>query len=182
VEGQPQAFGAVQLGGAMEEILQRRAESLAAEQEEQVVEDLLSILLFTVSDEWYAVTIDAVREIYNEYVVTPIPCVPTFILGVINIRGEIISVTDIRQLLRLPASEGEIQAPVIVVENGLCATALLMDRIGDIVDIPRESVEPPVSTLDKSQTAFVAGSVYLEGRLVGLLNLDEVLAPIGAEA
>jgi purine-binding chemotaxis protein CheW len=175
------AFGASGITEAMEEILRRRAESLAAEQEEQVAEDVQSILLFAVGDEWYALAIDAVREIFNEYIVTPVPCVPPFILGVINVRGEIMSVTDIRQLLRLSASSGETNAPVILVENDLCSTALLVDGIGDIIDVARGDIEPPVSTLDKSQSAFVAGSVFVGGRLVGLLNLDEVLAPIGAD-
>jgi purine-binding chemotaxis protein CheW len=180
-DGSP-LFAATRAGEAMDAILRRRAESLAAEQDVEAAADVLSILLFGVGEEWYAVAIEAVREIYNEYLVTPVPCVPSFILGVINIRGEILSVTDIRQLLRLAAADVESRAPVIVVENGRCSTALLVDGIGDIVDIPRGSIEPPVSTLDKSQTAFVAGSVYYDGRLIGLLNLDEVLAPIGVDS
>ncbi len=175
-------FGTTRSGQATEAILRRRAESLAAEQNVEAATDILSILLFGVGDEWYAVGIEAVREIYDEYVVTPVPCAPPFIRGVINIRGEIVSVTDIRQLLRLAATDVESEAPVIVVENDLCSTALLVEGIGDIVDVPRDSVEPPVSTLDKSQAAFVAGSLYFDGRIIGLLNLDEVLAPIGVDS
>jgi purine-binding chemotaxis protein CheW len=159
--------------------LKRRAESLAAEQSEEGIEDALSILLFGIGPEWYAVGIESVREIYNEYVVTPVPCVPPSILGVINVRGEIISVTDLRTLLRLPAGETEESSPVIVVENGGCTTALVVDMIGDIADVPKDAVEPPVANVDKSQAACVAGSVFVGGKVMGLLNLEEILAPIG---
>lgn len=164
----------------MEDILRHRADSLATEQDEQAVEDMLSLLLFELGDETYAVAIDSVREIYNEYVVTPVPCIPPFILGVINIRGEIVSVTDVKQLLRLPAAVLSAESPVIVVENERCTTALVVDVIGDIVDVPASAVEAPVATLDKSQTVFVSGSVYVGEGLVGLLDLEAVLTPIGA--
>lgn len=164
------------------EILRERAESLAAEQQEEAAEDITSLLMFALGEEWYAVPIGSVREIYNEYLVTPVPCVPQFILGVINIRGEIVSVTDVRQLLRLAPGEIHDALPVIVVANDICATALVVDEIGDIVDIPASGLEAPIATLDKSQAAFVAGSVYIDGRLVGLLDLEAVLTPIGVES
>ncbi len=167
---------------SIEDILRRRADSLAAEQQEEAVEDMLSLLLFSLGEEWYAVPIRSVREIYNEYLVTPVPCVPQFILGVMNIRGEIVSVTDVKQLLRLPPAEPDGTSPVIVVDNDKCATALLVDIIGDIADVPYSALEAPVATLDKSQAAFVSGSIFVEGRLVGLLDLEAILTPIGVES
>ncbi len=163
-------------------VLRWRAESLAAEQQEEAAEDALSLLLFSLGEESYAVPIRSVREIYNEFVITPVPCVPQFILGVMNIRGEIVSVTDVKQLLRLPAGQPDAMSPVIVVENDECSTALLVDEIGDITDVPESALEAPVATLDKSQAAFVSGSIYVGGRLVGLLDLEAVLTPIGVEA
>jgi purine-binding chemotaxis protein CheW len=165
---------------SMLRILKARAESLAAESGEETIADALSLLLFAIGDEWYAVTIGSVREIYNEYLVTPVPCVPPFIQGVINIRGEIVSVTDLRTLLRLAPRQMDMELPVIVVEYGDCSTALVIDMIGDIVEIAREALEPPVSTLDKSQAACISGSAYVDGKLVGLLDLGAILAPIGA--
>lgn len=163
-----------------EEVLKRRAESLAQESIEEQVGDLMGILLFLIADEWYAVKVEDVREIYQEYSITPIPCVPEFILGVVNIRGEIISMTDIAKLMRLGALASEPGlAPAIVIQNDDCTTAVVVDEIGDIADIPRDGIEPPLSTIDKYQAEFVSGSVYINGRLVGLLNVDRVLAPIG---
>ena len=170
--------------GTDEEILTRRAESLALESVEEEVSDRSSMLLFRIAEEWYAVRVDGVREIFQEYEVTVIPCTPDFILGVTNVRGEILSVTDpavLTGLGRIVGMEGE-QPPAVVVTNGGVTTALVVDEIGDIVEVPHSAVEPPVSIIDRAQAEFVAGSVFIEGTMVGLINVDRVLEPVGVSS
>jgi purine-binding chemotaxis protein CheW len=167
------------------DVLKSRAASLALEQSEEDDENLESVLLFSLGAETYGVRIPHVREIYNEYAITPIPCVPEHVAGVINIRGEIVSVTDLKAMMGMGASEmfvaqGDEQAPVIVVSEGEMCTALIVDAIGDIVDVPAESVEPPLSVADKVQSEYVSGGFYLGGRLVALVNTTKILTPIGA--
>jgi len=165
----------------VQDVLRHRADSLAHESVDEVVADLMSVLLFRLGDEWYAVNVEDVREIYQEYLITPIPCVPDFILGVVNIRGEIISVTDIARMMHLGSLLTELgEAPAIVVHGNGCTSAIVVDEIGDIVDVPRDGVEPPLSTIDRTQAEFISGSIYIEGRLIGLVNKDRVLEPIGA--
>jgi purine-binding chemotaxis protein CheW len=167
-----------------EAVLRERAQSLALEEQAQVDESQVSVLLFSLGDEWYGVRISEVREIYNEYVVTPVPCVPDFIRGVLNIRGEIVSVTDPRALLglgRIEIDEGSEAPPVIIVADGQICTALMVDAIGDIVDIASDAVEPPVAMWDKAQSEYVSGAFYTGERLVALMNLTRVLAPVGGE-
>ena len=120
------------------------------------------------------------REIFQEYEVTPIPCVPDYICGVVNVRGEILSVTDPAKLMGLGSigSESSLVLPAVVVDKGDVSTALLVDEIGDIVEVPTGAIEPPVSIIDRAQAEFVAGSVFVEERMVGLLNVDRVLQPI----
>lgn len=160
------------------EVLRRRAESLALESDEETSDDRVGILLFAMGDETYGVPIADVREIYLEYSVTPVPCVPDHIQGVINIRGEIVSVTDVGALMNLPGSS-DVEPQAIVVQNEECVTAMVVDAIGDIVEVPRDAIEPPVSMIGKAQMEFVSGSVYVDGKLVGLVNLGRVLQPVG---
>ena len=168
-----------------EEILRQRAESLAIEEVERAQEERVGVLLFGLGDEWYGVRITNVREIYNEYVVTPVPCVPNYILGVINIRGEIVSVTDLRSMIGLSARQEESDIdqevlPVIVVEDGGVCTALTVDRIGDIIDIASDGVEAPLAVTDKVQSESISGAFYTGGQLVAIVNVSKVLAPVGA--
>jgi purine-binding chemotaxis protein CheW len=165
----------------MRDVLERRAEALALSTEEADAGGGMSLLLFRIADEWYAVEASDVREIFQDYTVTPVPCVPEFILGVVNIRGEILSVTDPARLMGLGSIGAGILGtlPAVVVANDLVATALVVDEIGDIVDVSQDALEPPISGIDRSQAEFVAGSVFVSERMVGLLNVERVLQPIG---
>lgn len=167
----------------MNDILRRRAESLAQAQEEAASDETVGLLMFRLGEEWYAVTIDAVREIYNEYEVTRIPRVPDFVLGVINVRGEIVSVTDLGTLIRVPSrSELDIEQELpsaIIVSTGECVSAIVVDEIGDIVDVLVGALEPPLSTLDKAQAEYMSGSVYINELLIGIVNVEKILEPIG---
>jgi purine-binding chemotaxis protein CheW len=164
-----------------DEILKERALSLARETIEGEDSDTMGILLFRLDEEWYSVKVEDVREIYQEYAVTPVPCTPEFVQGVVNIRGEIISVTDVAKLMRLGAVNPEegVTPPAIVIQDEDRATAMVVDEIGDITEIPLDGVEPPLSVMDKTQAEFVAGSVYADERLIGLVNVDRILKPIG---
>ncbi|MCE5190520.1 MAG: chemotaxis protein CheW [Actinomycetia bacterium] len=167
------------------EILRRRAESLAQVEAVDTAAELLELLLFRLGEEWYAVPISGVREIVNDFVLTPIPRVPDFIQGVTNVRGEIVSVTDIAALMRIASDgtwAGRELPSAIIAQTDRCVSAIVVDEIGDILDVPREALEPPLVTLDRSQVEFISGSVYRDGRLIGIVNLDRVLEPIGDNA
>jgi purine-binding chemotaxis protein CheW len=146
-----------------------------------VDEQRAGVLLFALGEEWYGVRVSQVREIYNEYAVTTIPCVPDYIAGVVNIRGEIVSVTDLRVMMGLGRTgdpDAEQQPPLIVIADDTVCTALMVDSIGDIADITADSIEPPLAILDRAQADYVAGTFYVAGRLVALVNLPRVLTPV----
>lgn len=164
------------------QVLERRAASLAIVTDEDEVFEGRSLLLFRIADEWYAVDAGDVREIFQDYQVMPVPCVPLFILGVVNVRGEILSVTDPARMMGLGSVTGDGMTipPAVVIANDQVVTALIVDEIGDIVEVAKGAVEPPVSIIDRAQAEFVAGSVFVNERMVGLLNIARVLEPIGS--
>ena len=168
--------------GTAEEILERRAASLAVESAEEELSDRISMLLFRIGGEWYAVRLGDVREIFQDYEVTSVPCTPQFILGVTSVRGEILSVTDPAQLMGLGTIQGPSgeRPPAVVVSSGGVSTALIADEIGDIVEVADASIEPPISIIDRAQAEFVAGTLCVAGTMVGLINVARVLAPIGS--
>jgi purine-binding chemotaxis protein CheW len=168
------------LAETAEETLARRAESLALETLDEEVTDRLSLLLFRIGEEWYAVRVSDVREIFQEYELTQIPCVPDYILGVVNVRGEILSVTDSARIMGIGSVETRdgVAPPAIVVSNDEVVTAMVVDEIGDIAEVPNGAIEPPISIIDRSQAEFVSGSVYIDGSMVGLINIERMLEPV----
>jgi purine-binding chemotaxis protein CheW len=175
-----QSDRAQKLAAKAEEILSRRADSLARESTDEETSDLIALLLFRIAEEWYAVRVSEVREIFQEYRMTTVPCVPDYILGVVNVRGEILSVTDPARLMRLGSidTNAEVRPPAIVVIKDEVATALVVDEIGDIAEVASESIEPPVSIIDRAQAEFIAGSVHVGESMVGLISIERMLEPV----
>jgi purine-binding chemotaxis protein CheW len=170
------------IGDTDEEVLARRAESLALEASDEEVTNRLALLLFRIGEEWYAVRLSAVREIFQEYSITEIPCVPSFILGVVNVRGEILSVTDPARIMGIgdiTGEEGEMP-PAVVIAHEDVRTALVVDEIGDITEVEEHAVEAPVSIIDRSQGEFIEGSVHVGDSMVGLVSVGRMLEPIGS--
>lgn len=166
-----------------EEVLLRRAESLARKPDEEGEEERLSLLMFRLGEEWYGVRLEDVREIHQECRIASLPCVPEFVLGVVNIRGEIVSVTDLGRLMEAgQTGPRALRPPAIVLRNETSVTAAVVDEIGDIAEVPVESIEPVLSTVDKRRAEFVSGSVACETTVCGLLNVERVLRPVGADA
>ncbi|MDI6843747.1 MAG: chemotaxis protein CheW [Anaerosomatales bacterium] len=170
----------------IQKILRERAASLAqAESEEQAVETR-GLLLFRLADETYAVDVEHVREIVNGFTVTRIPCVPSHVLGVINVRGEIVSVIDLAAVLGSSSASSpalvQDESSGIIVRFDEVTAMLVVDEIGDIIDVPTASIEPPLSSLDRAHAEMVSGSVYQDGRLIAIVNLARILQPVGESA
>ena len=166
----------------VQEILHRRRESLARVDAEAQPTETVSLLVCSVGGERYAVPTEGVREIQSGYTIARIPCAPEHILGVISVRGEIVSVTDLGVLLRVPETRRRpsfaASQPAILVAEGLVTTALVVDDIGDIVDVPADDVERPLSAQDRLDAPLVSGSVEIDGQLVAIVDCAAVLEPI----
>jgi purine-binding chemotaxis protein CheW len=161
------------------EVLRERAESLAQEYEADHVGSVVEILTCTVGEESYGVHVEDVKEIVSDYRVTYVPGVPDRILGVINVRGEIVSLTDMRRVLGAESAEQPPGDGVIIVGDDVCATALVVDDIGDIVEVPADRIEPPLSVADEVHMRHVKSSFTMDGTTVSVLGLEAVLAPVG---
>lgn len=161
-------------------VLARRAKALAVEESQEQARDTVAILRFRLGAEWYAVRVSDVREIFHDYETRSIPCVPSHIVGVVNVRGEIVSVTDPARLMGLGSVECDATGlpPAIVVAKDDVVTAMVVDEIGDICDVDTEAIEPPISTIDRRQAEFIAGTVHDASTLIGLVSIEKVLEPV----
>lgn len=176
VSGVTQVSGGGLLDEEIARILRERSAELAESLEEEEEGDRRLIILFSLGDEWYAVQVEQVREIRRQAVITPVPGTPDHISGVINLRGEIISVTELAKLLGL-GERGE-ESALIVCELPAVTTALRVERVADIVDIAESAIEPPLATLERLRAEHVVGQVAVDDRLVTVLKLDEMITPV----
>ena len=135
---------------------------------------------FFVDGQFFGVPVQHVQEVIRYQEMTRVPLVPRVIRGLINLRGQIVVAIDLRR--RLNASERpEGQLPMnVVVRTGDGAVSLLVDEIGDVLEVQEESFEPPPETLQNSSRELVLGVHKLPNQL--LLILDTEKAVNGTES
>jgi len=139
-------------------ILRDRALALAAEPSEtQTLADSIEVVEFLLAHERYAVESSWVREVYPLENLTPLPCTPTFVLGIVNLRGEIVSVIDVRKFFDLPQTGLLDLNKVIVLESGNMVFGILADVILGVRRIPLAEIQPSLPTLTGIREKYLKG-------------------------
>ena len=125
---------------------------------------------FLLSGYLFGVPVPEVQEVIRFQPMTPIPLAPPAVQGMINLRGQIVLAIDLRRRLSLPErAEGELPVNVVVrTPDG--AVSLLVDEIGDVINVLASSYEPPPETLHGSLRTTILGVDKLEGRLLHVLD------------
>jgi purine-binding chemotaxis protein CheW len=130
---------------------------------------------FEVADQLFGVEVDTVQEVlsYNEY--TPVPLAPEAVGGLFNLRGQVIAAVDLR--VQLGQARQALQGPVmnVILRGNGEPVSLLVDRIGEVVDLDDESFEPPPDTLSGPTRELVVGTFKMDGRLMLALDVDQAV-------
>ncbi len=137
-------------------------------------------LTFALSDEEYGLEILKVREIIGYQKVTAVPQTPSYVKGVINLRGQVIPVVDLRAKFEMDVIETTEETCIIVVEitykdSGIC-TGVIVDRVSEVLDIAQESIENAPQFGSAANTDFIRGMGKIGNSVKILLDIDKVLA------
>jgi purine-binding chemotaxis protein CheW len=135
----------------------------------------LQIVGFRVGQETFGVPIGSVQEILRPLPVTPVPGAPPHVEGVINLRGRIISIVDLRKRCGAPA-EAQRRNRIVVAETGGRSIGLMVDSASEVLRIAENSIEPPASVFGPAEPGFVTGVAKLANRLVILVDIAKLLA------
>ncbi len=131
-------------------------------------------LTFFLSNEEYGLKILTVHEIIGLMPVTRVPRTPDFILGVINLRGKVIPVVDLRIRFGMPVTESQDVCIIVVQVRGI-QMGIVVDRVSEVVNIVGEEIEAPPSFGVDVPTDFLLGIGKSQGRVKMLLDIDHVL-------
>lgn len=137
---------------------------------------LLQLVSFNLGDEEYGVDILKVQEINRMVHVTRVPKAPEFVEGVINLRGKVIPIVDLRKRFGLPAKAHDKNTRIIVVDIEGRTVGLVVDGVSEVLRLNLETIEPPPSMVAGVDAEYIWGVGKLEDRLLILLDLARVLA------
>jgi len=137
----------------------------------------LHIVGFQVGRETYGVPITSLHEIVRVPEITAVPDAPDYLEGVINLRGKIVSVMDLRKRFGEKQALLKKQNRILVVEHGGRLAGLIVDSASEVLKIPSDAVEPPPAVFQEGGLNCVTGLGKVGGRLVVLLDMSKLLAP-----
>lgn len=133
-------------------------------------------LSFFLGDEEYGLKILKVREIIGLMEITSVPQTPEFIKGVINLRGKVIPVIDLRLKFGMESAEYTEETCIIVVDISHAMMGILVDTVSEVLDITEEQIEPSPSFGSKINTDFILGMGKIKDQVKILLEIDKVLS------
>jgi purine-binding chemotaxis protein CheW len=141
----------------------------------QTLESSGQYATFYVDGLYCGVAVLRVQEVLRPQHMTRVPLAPPLIQGLINLRGQIVTAIDMRRRLRLTERTRDHAPMNLVVQGEGRAVSLLVDEIGDVIELGGDTFETPPGNLTPEQRRMIAGIHKLEGRLLLVLDIDRVL-------
>jgi purine-binding chemotaxis protein CheW len=138
--------------------------------------DLNQLISFLVGDEQYGLDILRVKEVIRLREITRLPRAPSFVKGIINLRGDVIPIIDLRNKFGLEHQQFSAMTRVIVVDVDGRLVGMVVDAASQVVRIPADQIEPPPPIVGGLSAEYIKGVGKLEDRLVILLNIDRILS------
>lgn len=143
--------------------------------ETQLLESEEQLVVFELANEVYGVDIGRVQEIIRMPSITRLPRAPEFVEGVINLRGKVIPVVDLKRRFGLEQRDRTRSSRIVVVDVGEQVIGMVVDAVSEVLRMPMAAVEPPSPIVTTVESDYIRGIAKLEERLVILLDLDRVL-------
>lgn len=147
--------------------------------EEQTVQEMTQYLTFTISNESYALNVSNVKEVQEFTSLTKVPRMPDFMRGIINLRGSVVPVIDLKMKFGMGSTEKDIDTSIIVtevtMEDETVTMGLLTDSVKEVIELNDSEIEPTPYIGTKIDTAFIKGMGKKDDNFLIVLDIDKVL-------
>ncbi len=130
---------------------------------------------FMVDGFFFGVEVERVQEVIKFLSMTPVPLASRMVRGLINLRGQIVTAIDLRRRLDLKERDEGEEPMNVVIRTDEGAVSLLVDEIGDVLELTEDTLEPPPPTIHGVARDLVTGVHKLEGQLLLILDIDKVI-------
>jgi purine-binding chemotaxis protein CheW len=150
--------------------------NLKAQKEKKIqTEEVLQLVTFNIGSEEFGLDIQCIQEINRMVDITRVPNSPEFVSGVINLRGKVIPIIDLRKRFAFTPKENDKNTRIIVVE--LCETVIgfIVDAVQEVIRIPKSITEPPPPIVAGIGSEYITAVAKLENRLLILLDPERIL-------
>jgi purine-binding chemotaxis protein CheW len=147
--------------------------------ENDTAQDRRQYITFLATGQEFAADIMTIRKIRGWTDTTALPHVPDYVRGVINLRGMVLPVIDLKARLGLGLTDATAKHVIIVVNSGSRTIGLLVDAVSDILTVARQEIQSVPDVMRESQNEYVEGIAVLDGRMVTLLGMTKLTSSFG---
>jgi purine-binding chemotaxis protein CheW len=153
---------------------------VAADVIDVIPEEEMRVCLFSMGEDFYAIPVELLTEIIISQKIFPVPTTPPHVLGVINLRGNIVPIVDIRAALSLPRQS--ISGQIAVIRHGAMTLGIVVDNVSEVVAVPLSSLlaipSDAGAQASKSRTRFLKSIIQREESVAGLLDVERMIEEI----
>ena len=149
---------------------------------EKETPETIELLTFQLADQEYSLDIMSVREIRGWTRTTPLPHAPSYMKGVINLRGTVLPVMDLSERLGLKPQEQTDRNGIIVVNHNDVMTGLLVDAVSDIIALTADDLQPPPEMQPGSTSNVVSSLTLIDERMIRVLDLSAIVLSVQSNA
>lgn len=152
--------------------------SVARPDERQREQSLERLLVFSLNQEDYAVPLLKVKEVMALPEITPLPQTPSYFKGIMNLRGLIVPIIDLRLKFKLPMSDISSETVVIIVDMNPYSLGVIVDAVDCVMAVETENIKPPPQMGTQLKADYIAGISEKDKKLVLLLDVERSLSDI----
>lgn len=143
--------------------------------QEKKVDDVLRWVTFQLEKEVYGVNVMQVQEVLRYTEIAPVPGAPDYVLGIINLRGNVVTIIDTRMRFGLSPAEITDNTRIIIIEVDKQVVGILVDRVSEVVDLYQHEIDPAPNVGIDANSKFIKGVCYRNDCLMILIDLEKLL-------
>nr|WP_296607559.1 chemotaxis protein CheW [Ruminobacter sp.] len=144
-------------------------------QEKNKVDEVLRWVTFQLEKEVYGVNVMQVQEVLRYTEIAPVPGAPDYVLGIINLRGNVVTIIDTRMRFGLSPAEITDNTRIIIIEVDKQVVGILVDRVSEVVDLYQHEIDPAPNVGIDANSKFIKGVCYRNDCLMILIDLEKLL-------
>lgn len=138
-------------------------------------DSVIQWVTFRLSDEIYGINVMQVQEVLRVSEIAPVPGAPHYVLGIINLRGNVVTVIDTRIRLGLATTEVTDSTRIVIIEGAKHVVGILVDCVAEVVDLPTSEEESAPNVGNDESAKYIQGVASREGELLILVDLNKLL-------
>ncbi|HLU21882.1 MAG TPA: chemotaxis protein CheW [Bacillaceae bacterium] len=136
------------------------------------------VVVFNLEQREYAIDVDYVIAIEKMLPITRVPNVPSYVKGVVNLRGMIVPIIDLKNQFHLGNVVEDNNTRIIIVSKDNITIGLMVDKANDVLDIPTSLIGPCPDTVEQSLSEYINGVANIEKRLLIIMDMDKIITPL----